>query len=410
MARSTFDINFYCSPSKVSKKTGMAPIYISIIVNGKRELFPLPQKCKPEEFAKSMSSRKPNPIKEYCNTIVTRLDSYKLELLQSGKELSAKNLREFFERGGVMKVYTLDDLFTEYLQILHARIGVSLKREVYVKYQRAMRYFKEVNHLSGDEPITDVNRQHILTFQTELLKDFKKSTGAGYQAKIRAVFKYGFESGKVKTYLYSNLHIDKGAAGENIVFLTEEELERVKRKVFATTRMKNTRDIFLFQCYSGLAYIDLKTLRREDFKVTDDGRYYIKKKRAKTGQEFVTVLLKDAAQIAILYHFELPVKSNQKYNEYLKDLAELCELYNPDGTLKNLTTHVARHTFVMYLLNKHIPHDTIGKMCGWAEGESRRMLKVYGKLLDKTVFEDTKELDTERDKLGRHLMELLTQH
>lgn len=408
MAKSTFDINFYCSPSKASKKTGMAPVYISIIVNGKRELFPLPQKCKPEDFKKLMESRKSNPIKDYCNTITSKLEAYKLELMQAGKELSAKNLKEFFERGGVSKVYTLDDLFTEYLQILHDRIGVSLKREVYVKYQRAIKYFKEVNNLTGDESITDVKRQHILTFQTELLKDFKKSTGAGYQSKIRTIFKYGFESGKMKTYLYNNIHIDKGAVGENINFLTEEELDKIKRKVFASKRMNNIKSVFLFQCYSGLAYIDLKQLRREDFKVTDDGRYYIKKKRAKTGQEFITVLLKDAAEIAILYHFKLPVKSNQKYNEYLHELAELCELYNADGTVKNLTTHVARHTFIVYLLNKHIPQETIGKMCGWAEGDARRMLKVYGKLLDKTVFEDTKELETEGERLGRRMMELLT--
>lgn len=408
MAKSTFDVNFYCSPSKAAKKTGLAPIYISIIVNGKRELFPLPQKCKPDDFTKAMGSKKTNPIKEYCNTILSKLDAYKLEMMQSGKELTAKNLREFFERGGVSKVYTLDDLFTEYLAILHNRVGVSLKREVYVKYQRAIQYFKDVNGLSGDEPITDITRQHVITFQTELLKDFKKSTGAGYQSKIRTVFKYGYEAGKMKTYIYNNIHIDKGRAGENIVFLTEEELERIKKKNFASNRLKSIKDTFLFQCYSGVAYADLKGLRREDFKRTEDGRYYIKKKRQKTGQEFITVLLKDAADIAIRNHFELGVKSNQKYNDYLKEIADLCEIVDADGNPKNLTTHVARHTFVVYLLNKHIPPETIGKMCGWAEGESRRMLKVYGKLLDRTVFEDTAELDTEGDKLGRRMMELLT--
>lgn len=408
MAKSTFDINLYCSPSKVSKKTKMAPIYLSIIVNGKRELFPLPQKCKPEDFTKAMASKKTNPIKEYCNTIISKLDAYKLELLQAGKELSAKNLREFFERGGVSRVYTLDDLFTEYSNILHSRIGVSLKREIYVKYQRAMRYFKEINNLSGDEPITDITRQHILTFQTELLKDFKKSTGAGYQAKIRAVFKYGYESGKMKIYLYNNIHIDKGKPENNINFLTEEQLDRIKKKYFASKRMNCIKDVFLFQCYTGLAYVDLKGLKKEDFKKTDDGRYYIKKTRQKTGQDYTTMLFKDAAEIALKYHFELPVKSAQKYNEYLKEIAELCEIYTPDGEVMNLTTHVARHTFIVYMLNQHIPHDTIGKMCGWAEGETRRMLKVYGKLLDTTIFEDTKKLDTESDKLGRRMMEHIT--
>lgn len=407
MARSTYDVNFYCSKSKASKKTGLAPIYISIIINQKRELFPLPQKCKPDEFAAHMKAKKSNPIKDYCNGIITKLDAYKLEMMQNGKELSAKNLREFFERGGVLKVYSLDDLFTEYLNILHQRIGVDLKMEVYTKYQRSINYFKEANSLKGDEPLTDITRQHILTFQTKSLKDFKKSTSAGYQAKIRTIFKYAFESGKTKTYLYNSIHIDRDMGENNIRFLTDEELKKIKEKKFSTQRMNNVRDCFLFQCYSGLSYIDMKNLEKDDFKKTDDGRYYIKKKRQKTNQEFTAVLLKDAADIAIKNHFELKVNSNQKYNEYLKELADLCEITEADGTSKKITSHMARHTFIVYLINKHIPQETIGKMCGWSEGDAHRMLKVYGKLLDETVFKDTKVLETEQEKMEREILEIL---
>ena len=405
MARTTFDVNLYCSPSRASRKTGKAPIYLSIIVNGKRELLPLQQKCTPEEFKKSMESKKSNPIKEYCNTILSKLDAYKLQMMQEGKELTAKNLREFFERGGTTKVYTLDDLFTEYLGILHQRVGVDLKMEVYKKYERSIAYFKEVNNLSGAESISDITRQHVLTFQTKSLVDFKKSTSAGYQAKIRTIFKYAFESGKTNTYLYNNIHIDRIPVN-NINYLTEEELKKISDKKFTTKRMESIKNCFLFQCYSGLSYIDMKNLTPSDFKKTEDGRYYLKKTRQKTGQEFVTVLLKEASQIAIANHFDLGVKSNQKYNEYLHELADLCELTDAEGNTKNITTHVARHTFIVYLLNHHIPPETIGKMCGWAEGDARRMLRVYGKLLDKTVFDDTKVLETDDDRFAREIMEI----
>lgn len=400
MARTTYDINLYCSPSKVSKKTGKAPIYLSIVVNGKRELFPLQQKCTPEEFKKSMDSKKSNPIKEYCNGILSKLDAYKLEMMQSGKELSAKNLREFFERGGVAKVYTLDDLFTEYLGILHQRVGVDLKMEVYKKYERSIEYFKTCNGLTGSESLSTIGREHILAFQTKSLKDFKKSTSAGYQAKIRTIFKYAFESGKISKYLYNNVHIDRALDVNNIKFLTEEDLQKIKDKKFASRRMNDIKDCFLFQCFSGLSYIDMKNLVKSDFRKTEDGRYYIKKRRQKTNQEFVTPLLKDAATIAIKHQFDLKVKSNQKYNEYLKELADLCDID------MNLTSHVARHTFIVYLINKHVPQETIGKMCGWAEGDAQRMLKVYGKLLDKTVFEDTKGLESEDDRFAREIMEI----
>lgn len=401
MARSTYDVNFYCSPSKASKKTGEAPIYISIIVNGKRELFPLPMKCKPADFKKSMDSKKSNPIKDYCNTITTKLDEYKLDMARNGEGLTAKSLREFFENGGGKRVYKLDDLFTEYLSILYNRIGVNLKREIYVKYQRAIDYFKTANNLSGEESLNTITRQHILDFQTKSLSDFKASTSAGYQAKIRTIFKYAFESGKINTYLYNGIHIDRGIDESNIKFLTEDELKKIKEKKFSTKRMDNIRDCFLFQCYTGLSYIDMKQLEVDDFKRTDDGRYYISKKRQKTNQNFTTVLLKDAADIAIRNHFDLKVKSNQKYNEYLKELADLC------GIEKCLTTHMARHTFIVYCLNKHIPQNTIGKMCGWAEGDAPRMLRVYGKLLDETVFADTAHLETEEDRFSREVMEIL---
>ena len=400
MARTTFDVNLYCSPSKVSKKTGKAPIYLSIVVNGKRELFPLQQKCTPEEFKKSMDSKKSNPIKDYCNGILTKLDAYKLEMMQSGKELSAKNLREFFERGGVTKVYSLNDLFTEYLGILHQRVGVDLKMEVYKKYERSIAYFKECNSLTGEESLSTIGREHILAFQTKSLKDFKKSTSAGYQAKIRTIFKYAFESGKVNKYLYNNVHIDRALDVNNIKFLTEEDLQKIANHKFASKRMSNIADCFLFQCLTGLSYIDMKQLEKSDFHKTDDGRYYIKKRRQKTQQEFTTVLLKEAATIAIKHQFDLKVKSNQKYNEYLKELADLCDIG------MNLTSHVARHTFIVYLINKHVPQETIGKMCGWAEGDAQRMLKVYGKLLDKTVFEDTKGLESEDDRFAREIMEI----
>lgn len=400
MARTTFDVNLYCSPSKVSKKTGKAPIYLSIVVNGKRELFPLQQKCTPEEFKKSMDSKKSNPIKDYCNGILTKLDAYKLEMMQSGKELSAKNLREFFERGGVTKVYSLNDLFTEYLGILHQRVGVDLKMEVYKKYERSIEYFKECNGLTGEESLSTIGREHILAFQTKSLKDFKKSTSAGYQAKIRTIFKYAFESGKVNKYLYNNVHIDRALDVNNIKYLTEEDLQKIANHKFASKRMDGIRDCFLFQCYTGLSYIDMKQLEKSDFRKTEDGRYFLKKKRQKTQQEFTTVLLKEAATIAIKRGFDLGVKSNQKYNEYLHELADLCDIN------MNLTTHVARHTFIVYLLNHHIPPETIGKMCGWAEGDARRMLRVYGKLLDKTVFEDTKGLESEDDRFAREIMEI----
>ena len=397
--RSTFDINFYCNPSKASKKTGMAPIYLSIIINGKRELFPLQIKCKPEDFNDYMDSKKSNPIKDYCNTILTKITSLQLEMLRLGKEITPKSLREYLDSGGVGSVYSVDALFTDYLVLLKKRIGVDLTRDVYEKYKRSIALFKEVNNLSGDEPLRSLTRDQALTMQTEIKKRYKPSTGAGYMTKMRTIFKYAFENNKIDTYIFNSIKI-KAEYHQEIEYLTQEELDRIRDKKMPNKRVEDIKNVWLFQCYTGLSYADLKLLEPSDYKKADNGMYYICKKRKKTGVEFTAVLLKEATLIALMYNFNLPVKSNQRYNSYLKELADLCNID------KNLHTHVARHTCAMYLLNHRPPiaKETIKKIFGWADD---RMLRVYGKTLPSTVIEEISSIETEEDRFGREIASII---
>ena len=126
----------------------------------------------------------------------------------------------------------------------------------------------------------------------------------------------------------------------------------------------------------------MANLSKSDFQTNELGQIYIKKQRAKTGITFTTVLFPEAAEIIKKYNYQLPVLSNQKYNSYLKELKDLCRIN------KQLHTHIGRHTFATMALNRGIPIEVVSKMLGHS---NIKQTQHYGKLIDKTIFEQVKE-------------------
>lgn len=188
---------------------------------------------------------------------------------------------------------------------------------------------------------------------------------------------------------YGTFRPKKGKA-KDPVFLTQEELEAIRdhdlKDVVDGDRIKKVRDLFIFQCYTGLAYVDLKDFNGKEDISEIDGQKVIRSNRQKTEQGYITVLLPDAIEVLEKYDYKLPVISNQKYNDYLKLLA----LYVVDKEkkpiiTKRLTTHVARHTCGTYLINKGVPIETVSRMLGHS---NTKMTRHYAKLLGKKVVSD----------------------
>ena len=176
-------------------------------------------------------------------------------------------------------------------------------------------------------------------------------------------------------------------------FLTEEDLQLIASKDFAVSRLSQVRDIFLFCCYTGLAYADVKKLKRNEIAVGIDGEKWIFTHRQKTETPTRLPLLPSALEILERYKNHpqcdntgqmLPVLANQKMNAYLKEIADVC------GITKKLTMHIARHTFATTVtLTNGVPIETVGKMLG------HRNLKTtqhYAKILDLKVSKDMKAL------------------
>jgi len=172
-------------------------------------------------------------------------------------------------------------------------------------------------------------------------------------------------------------------------FLTEVELKRIIDKPFVMPRLSQVRDIFIFCCYTGLAYADVEKLKGEEITIGIDGEKWISTKRQKTDSSTKVPLLPPALEILNRYKGNpqclqaerlLPVLSNQKMNTYLKEIADVCEIS------KNMTFHTARHTFATTVtLTNGVPIETVSKMLGH---KNMKTTQHYAKILDKKVSDD----------------------
>ncbi len=258
------------------------------------------------------------------------------------------------------------------------------------------RSFMKESYRLSDMPFARVNRSTIDDL-LEYLKTTGKcshNTAMKYMQIIKKIYRVGIDNGWVRVNAFANFRFKIKTVERNC--LTEEELKLMMDKHFDIDRLEYVKDMFLFSCFTGLAYIDIRNLKRSNI-IQNGGRDWIKNKRAKTGVEASIPLLNPAQEILKKYcpdwialekdKFLFNVISNQKLNAYLKEIARICKID------KEITFHLARHTFATTVtLSNDIPLETVSKMLG----HSRiTMTQHYSKVIDSKIARDTEKL---RDK------------
>ena len=178
-------------------------------------------------------------------------------------------------------------------------------------------------------------------------------------------------------------------------FLTDEEVLQIVNKELNVPRLELVRDIFIFSCFTGLAYIDVANLTPDNI-VMLGGKEWIMTKRQKTSVETNVLLLDIPKRIISKYSHQtyrdgklFPILSNQKTNSYLKEIADIC------GIKKNLTFHLARHTFATLCLSKGVPMESVSKMLGHT---NIRTTQIYARITNKKIEHDMEQF---ADKLGK---------
>jgi site-specific recombinase XerD len=212
-----------------------------------------------------------------------------------------------------------------------------------------------------------------------------------YLSNFRKIVKRCIQNGWIPRDPFTGFKMTKREVERQA--LTQEQLEAISAKKFLMERLAQVRDIFLFSCYTGLAYADVQKLRRSDIVTGIDGEKWIYTKRQKTDNPFHIPLLPPALEImqryadhplAVISDRVLPVLSNQKMNAYLKEIADVC------GIAQDLTFHIARHTFATTVtLSNGVPIETVSKMLGH---RNLTTTQHYAKILDRKISQDMQQL------------------
>lgn len=407
--RQSFNLNFYCRASK-SQKNGYAPLELSININGERKFVQLPYKCLPSDFNRK---RQPKELIDYQASMRKRVNEILNEMISEQVPLTTQNLKEYLKNGGY-KSYTVENLFDEYLTILDKRMGSTITKSVFLKYILVRDLFYTV--IDKNSECTAITPSHVQNFKVICESKYKASTTAGYLTKLKTVLTYGKDNGKLKTNPFVGIKITKG--NKDITYLTEKELNILENAEFNNDSLNNVRDCFLFECYSGISYADLKHIKPQDFKY-QNGVWYIQGIRQKTGKEYTAVLLPNFVNLIEAEEKNCPEKdekncpeknenncskknedencweegkplkikdlrfkmiTNQKENAYLHAIEQILGFPRP------LTTHLARHTYATLLANKY---KCRMEVVASALGDSLKITtKHYAKFLSETTIQE----------------------
>lgn len=188
---------------------------------------------------------------------------------------------------------------------------------------------------------------------------------------------------------YSEFEYKKGKSKEP-VFLTEEDVSLIQKYNPPTDSLKRIKDLFLLQCFTGMAYVDLMAFDKSKIKLMGEHEV-LSSTRTKTDESYISLLLPEAKTIIEKYNYILPRITNEKYNDFLKILGPGA------GIEKNLTTHVARHTYATYLLNRNVPIESVSRAMGHS---NIKQTQAYARMLGKKVISDmVKLLDGNKSNL-----------
>ncbi|ERJ70775.1 site-specific recombinase, phage integrase family [Prevotella disiens JCM 6334 = ATCC 29426] len=294
-------------------------------------------------------------------------------------------------------VDTLMSLFNKHNSDVARQVGVSVEAATLQKYNVCKKHFS--NFLRDKYGRSDIRLSelgyiviHDFDIYLRTVVGQNPNTATRMMKTFKTITILGRKLGVLHhdPFLNIRFHMEPVNRG----FLTDEEILKIANKDFGIGRLELVRDVFVFSCFTGLAYIDVYNLAPENI-VTLNGKQWIMTKRQKTSVETNVLLLDIPKSIIAKYSGKtyrdgklFPMLTNQKLNSYLKEIADIC------GIKKNLTFHLARHTFATMSLSKGVPIESVSKMLGHT---NIKTTQIYARITNKKIEHDMDEL---ADKLG----------
>ena len=388
-------VYFSLRESKQNKK-GLSPIEVSITTNGKRIYFSTGKHVPAADWNKEKQavkgkSEEAQLINGYLIQLRNKIYQKEIELLQKGYLITAELLKEAItDKVEALNEKTLLDVLNEHNTERKAMVGKTVAPATYWVFEytgRLLREFILKKYNREDLYLRELNIGFIQGFHSFLLSE--KKMGQNSCTKHLKFLKKLLNLAVANSYIsYNPVNAYKVEREPvEVDFLDEEELRKIINFDTPIPRFEKARDFFLFGCFTGLSYIDIKTLAPEHFEKDNTGRIWIKKRRVKTGVLSRIPLLPIAKLILDKYKGGeklLPIQDPADINKYLKDIAILC------GINKRICFHTSRHTFASTVtLANNISLEVVSKMLGHT---NTRMTAHYAKLIDKCIGEQMDKL------------------
>ena len=395
----TFSLCFLIKRSKLTSR-GLVPIYLRVTIDGRSTELSTKRFIDPEKW--NGKGQRHKGFSEEAKSFNCFLETFKQSVYKAynkleleSEEISIISLKEKLT-GKKDKIMTIIPVFEEHNRRMKTLLGNEFAPLTLQRYESALKHIKSFlayNYKKEDYPIESINHGFLADFEFYLrsVRKCGNNSAVKYVKNFGKILRICIANGWLTRDPFVN-YKSKMKPVERI-FLSEDELDKIAKKQFEIERLAQVRDIFVFSCFTGLAFADVYKLTKNHLCIGIDGKKWIFTMRQKTGTKSNIPLLPVAEAIIEKYKNEdfcqiknklLPVLSNQKMNAYLKEIATLC------GINKELTYHIARHTFAttVTLLNG-VPIESVSKMLGHS---SIKMTQHYAKITDTKVSRDMSEL------------------
>ena len=395
----SLNLVFFIRQSR-SNENSECIIYARLTSNGQRVEVSTGLKIEPLKWSKELHRVKGNT--NSARVINNCLEEFRNKVYSIFSSLMNRNVAfTVFDVADVLKgvgkrsksVLSIIDLHNSYKKEL---IGIDIKETTHEKFMTLKKhiqgFFKE-KLKKDDIGIDEFTYPVLLEFEYYLKVNLgiAHNTAVKYIRNFRTIINYAIEIELIEKdpFIKYKSKVKEVLRG----YLTQQELETIEQKQFDIVRLKIVKDIFIFCCYTGLAYIDIFKLKMDQINMGIDGEMWIETKREKTANPVRVMILPPAWDIIKRYSSHpsritenrvLPVLTNQKMNAYLKEIGDICNIN------KRLSTHLARHTFATTVtLQRGIPIESVSKMLGHS---NLKTTQIYAKITNDKVSKDMLKL------------------
>tara|TARA_R100000789_G_scaffold86741_1_gene82990 strand:+ start:542 stop:1804 length:1263 start_codon:yes stop_codon:yes gene_type:complete len=396
----TIYLRFYIKKSKTNKK-GLTPIIMRVTLKGKRSEINIGRNVEPNKWSATTEkmmgrSIEANEINDFISLMRKKVKDVQKTFIEKGEDLTLNKFVKRFKGDEKDHIKMTLEIFKEHNEQMDRLSGKSISKSTakryWTCYNHIEQFLKEV-YKAEDFRMKDIDHQFITKFEY-FLKTARKcnhNSALKYVNNFKKIVRIALANQWMDRDPFYNYKVQYETVDRE--FLNEDEVKALVEKELHFERLRIARDMFVFSCHTGLAFGDLEKLSEKDITKGIDGGRWIRTKRKKTKSITSVPLLPIAEEIIERYkdHPEikdkdliLPVPRNQNYNAFLKEIAVLC------GIKKNLTTHLARHTFATTItLTNGVPIESVSKMLGHKD---LRTTQHYAKIVDRKISDDMKAL------------------